>query len=118
MARVKKTSKTVEVANVRLASVKSIDPNLDLGNGISAQSFNQLIEETEAALEEYNTALSLADEKKNLFDAKEKELKDFHERVLNGVGFKFGKDSNEYEKAGGVKKSDRKKPKKKKEEEK
>lgn len=117
MARAKKTSKAIEDANLRLASVKSIDANLDLGNGVTVTSFNSLIEATETALEEYNTVLSLAGEKKNLFEEKEQALKDMYERVLSGVGFKFGKDSNEYEKAGGVKKSARKKSTKKKKEE-
>ena len=30
--------------------------------------------------------------------------------MLTGVGVKYGKDSNEYEKAGGVRTSERKKP--------
>lgn len=116
MARAKKTSKTIGSANLRLASIKSIDAKLDLGNNVTVDNFNKMIEETATALEEYNTVLSMVDEKKNVFDAKEKELKAMHERVLDGVAFKFGKDSNEYEKAGGVKKSDRKRPVRKKKE--
>jgi hypothetical protein len=34
--------------------------------------------------------------------------------MLNGVSVRFGKDSNEYEKAGGIRKSERKKPVRKK----
>jgi hypothetical protein len=113
MGRLKKTSKIVEEANVRLASIKSIDPNLSMGNTLNITVFNNKIEETKQALEDYNTALSMADEKANLYREKEKELKDLHERMLIGVAAAYGKDSNEYEKAGGTKKSDRKKPERK-----
>ncbi len=113
MARAKKTSKIVESASVRLASIKSIGINLDLGNGITAVSYEELINETNKVLEEYNIALSLVDEKQNLYRKIEKNLKELHERVLLSVAAKYGKDSNEYEKAGGVKKSERKKPTKK-----
>ena len=44
---------------------------------------------------------------------KEKLLRAFSERMLTGVAAKFGKDSEQYQKAGGTKKSDRKKPKRK-----
>ena len=113
MARQKKTSKVVENANTRLASIKSIGTNLDLGNGVTAVVYEDLINETKKVLEEYNTALSLVDEKQNLYKSIEKELRNLHERVLISVAAKYGKDSNEYEKAGGVKKSERKKAVKK-----
>ena len=44
---------------------------------------------------------------------KEKLLRAFTERMLTGVAAKFGKDSEQYQKAGGTKKSDRKKHKRK-----
>ena len=113
MARQKKTSKTVESASVRLASIKSIGSDLDLGNGVTAAVYEDLINETKKVLEDYNTALSLVDEKQNLYKKIEKELQALHERVLISVAAKYGKDSNEYEKAGGVRKSERKKPVKK-----
>jgi hypothetical protein len=113
MSRQKKTSKVLEDASLRLASIKSISNNLDLGNGITSTVYSDLIDETKTILEEYNTALSIVDEKLNLYQTKEKQLRDLHERVLISVAAKYGKDSNEYEKAGGVKKSERKKPTKK-----
>ena len=113
MARQKKTSKVVESANTRLASIKSIGANLDLGNGVTTVVYEDLINETKKVLEEYNTALSLVDEKQNLYKKTEKDLQGLHERVLISVAAKYGKDSNEYEKAGGVKKSERKRATKK-----
>ena len=113
MSRKKKTSKTIEDANVRLSSIKSIEKNLDLGNGVTAAGYENLIKEVKTLLDDYNTTLSTVDVKANLYEAKEKELRDLHERVLISVAAKYGKNSDEYEQAGGVKKSERKKPTKK-----
>lgn len=110
MARIKKTSKTIEDAKTRLASLRSIDANLDLGNGITVALFEEELSKTEESLASYNTTLSMADEGLANFEDNEKVLADIHERALLGVGSKFGKDSIEYEKAGGTRKSDRRKP--------
>ncbi len=109
MPRAKKTSLIMEIANTRLAGVKSIDAKLDLGNGLSVAEYHAAIEAVRVALEAYNTVLSLVDEKQNDVIAKEKRLRDLHERILMGVAARHGKDSIEYEKAGGTRKSERKK---------
>jgi hypothetical protein len=44
---------------------------------------------------------------------KEKLLRAFSERMLTGVAAKFCKDSEQYQKAGGTKKSERRRPKRK-----
>jgi hypothetical protein len=62
---------------------------------------------------DYNTTLSTVDEKYNRFKAEVAKLRDWNERMLSGVGSAYGKDSSEYEKAGGVRKSEKKKPKRK-----
>ncbi len=103
----------IEKAKTRLASIKSIDPAIDLGNGITAAAFEAQISLTENKKEIYNTSLSTSDDLYNEFSAEEKVLKDWYQRVLNGVGFKYGKDSSQYEMAGGIRKSERKKPTKK-----
>lgn len=41
--------------------------------------------------------------------AQKEVVKDWNERVLTGVATKYGKNSNQYEMAGGKKKSERKK---------
>jgi hypothetical protein len=61
-------------------------------------------------LDDYNQALSAADEKANILADSEKRLQDFNERVLAGVAAKYGKNSNQYEKVGGIRKADRKRP--------
>ncbi len=59
MPRAKKTSLILETANTRLAGVKSIDAQLDLGNSLSVAEYQAAIEDVRAALEAYNTVLSL-----------------------------------------------------------
>lgn len=109
----KAATKIMNQAATRLANCKSIEPDLDLGNGLKNSNFETTIVATNAALDAYNMSLAQSDALLNAFNAQEKLLKDVNERMLIGVGAKYGKDSTEYEKAGGVRKSERKKPTKK-----
>ena len=109
MARLKTSSKTFEKAFRRIASVKSIDPDFDLGNGLIAKDYQQAITDVKTSMDDYNTTLSTVDDKLNILKEKEKSLDNWNERILVGVAAKFGKDSSQYEQAGGVRKSERKK---------
>ena len=100
----------IERARTRLAAVKSIDAALDLGNGITVENYQTEIDALNADLELYNTALSTVDDLYNNCITKISTLRDWNERILAGVATKYGKNSSQYEMAGGVKKSDRKKP--------
>jgi uncharacterized protein YukE len=113
MAYMKSSSMNYEHAIKRIASVKAIDPTLDLGNGLTVESYQQSIDQVSKVMEDYNTHLSLADSLRSSLKEKEKLLRAFSERILTGVAAKFGKDSEQYQKAGGTKKSERKKPKQK-----
>jgi hypothetical protein len=53
-------------------------------------------------IDAYNTALSVIDSSKTEIDQLEKTLADVSDKMLIGVAFKYGKDSSEYEMAGGV----------------
>ncbi|MFN8291423.1 MAG: hypothetical protein U0U70_14295 [Chitinophagaceae bacterium] len=110
MARPKKTYRVYEKALQRMASLKSIDPNFDFGGNVNAVSYQQTIDDMKASMDDYNTSLSLVDEKSNSFKDKEDILNDMNERVLLGAAARFGKDSSAYEQAGGTRKSERKKP--------
>lgn len=109
----KAATQTMIAAAARLASLKSVDPALDLGAGLKIADFDNVIKATNGKLEQYNTSLGVSDGFLNEFNQQEKILKDINERMLAAVGARFGKDSDEYEKAGGVRKSERKKPTKK-----
>ena len=94
----------------RLAAIKSISPTLDLGNDITAVKYEDAINSLKSKIAEYNTTLSSLDKLHNEYVTLRDKLRDFNERILLGVATKFGKNSTEYEMAGGVKKSERKRP--------
>ena len=108
MARRKKTSSTILAkAETRLAGLKSIDPKLDLGNGMSAAAFEREISTMRRKLAEYNVLLSKADEASNELELLDRKISDLTSRMLAGVAMNYGKGSNEYEMAGGVRTGDR-----------
>jgi hypothetical protein len=101
MPRKKRTSKVITTAQFRATGLKTIDPTLDLGHGLTVDSYSELLEETRIKLEAYNAALSTVDQTFGEFRDTEKALSASTKRVLLGVAFKYGKDSNEYEVASG-----------------
>jgi hypothetical protein len=105
--------KDLDISKSRLAAIKSISPSLDLGNGITATGFETSIENFSASLAAYNTVLSSVDELYNKCIANLSTMRDLNERVLSGVASKYGKNSNEYEMAGGKRKSEIKRTSKK-----
>jgi uncharacterized protein YukE len=113
MARSKKTVTHYDVAVTRLSAVKSIDAKLDLGNGINVEVYERQINDLRDKLNAYNTMLSQVDAQLNEINELDKVLRDYSERMLAGIASKYGKNSNEYEQAGGKKKSERKRPSKK-----
>src|SRR5580765_8180787 len=108
MARTKRTSSISEAAKLRLAGLQSIDPLLDLGGGLTVASFKADIDDIDADFNTYNKMLSDVDEIQNRLGTKEDNLNDKSTRFLAAVGARFGKDSDEYEKAGGTRTSERK----------
>lgn len=109
MARQKRGSRTLDKAQRRLASLLSIDPKIVL-DSTSAQDYAKTIDALRKKIDAYNTTLYTVDEMyKEITDA-ERSLADYSEQVLMGVAVRFGKNSDEYDKAGGVRKRDRKRP--------
>jgi len=107
MARKKRTSRVLEKAELRSAGLKAIDPTLDFGDARDLNNLTQLIEQLRTKIDAYNTALSVIDSSQTEIEELEKSLGDLSEKMLIGVAFKYGKDSREYEMAGGVRKSGR-----------
>ena len=101
--------KEYDLAKARLASLKSIEPDLDLGNGMTISNYEKSIDGFTGLLSNYNKALSTVDDLYNQCIASLQEVKDLNERMLSGVGFMFTKNSSQYEMAGGTRKSERKK---------
>lgn len=110
MARRRRVSKVIDNAQTRLAGLKSIDPALDLGTGLTAASFDTAVKDAQTKLATYNQTLATIDDQYNALVASERALGDLSERMLAGVAARFGKNSSQYEQAGGVRKSERKRP--------
>ena len=110
MARQKRSSRILDRAQRRSAGMQSIDDKLDLGPGMTMELYIQNIDNLRTRLNAYNKTLSYVDELQNEVDKAERLLAIHSEQMLLGVAARYGKDSNEYEMAGGVKKSDRKRP--------
>ncbi|MEH2274662.1 MAG: hypothetical protein V7K40_07575 [Nostoc sp.] len=109
MARRKRTSLVLERAVRRAASINSIDPSLDLGNGLTLPAFSTMIERMRTKENAYNSALSSLDKLYREMLETEDELGDMTEHMLMAVGTRYGKSSVEYGMAGGVPKNQRRK---------
>ena len=107
MSRRKRTSRVLEKAELRSAGLKAIDPSMDFGDTRNLQNLTQIVEQLRTRIDAYNTALSVIDSSKTEMDQLEKTLADLCDNMLTGVAFRYGKDSREYEMAGGVRKSER-----------
>ncbi|MBD2364362.1 hypothetical protein H6G36_24805 [Anabaena minutissima FACHB-250] len=108
MARQKRNSRMLDKAEIRLASIKSISPTLDVGEGLTVQDYTKKIESLRKSLEAYNTTLSTIDVLLTQIVEYEQDLADYSENILRGIAYKFGNNSHEYQMAGGTRKSDRK----------
>lgn len=109
MSQKKIISPEIEAAAVRLSGLIAIDPALDLGSNLNVTEYSAKLAQAQKAMNSYNQKLALADEARNDLERCEQELADLSRRILSGIGSRYGYDSNEYAKAGGTRKSDRKK---------
>ncbi|ODH00186.1 hypothetical protein A4S05_34270 [Nostoc sp. KVJ20] len=108
MARPKRNSRILGKAETRLASIKSINSSLDVGEGLSVKDYTVKIESLRQSLEAYNTTLSTIDILLTQILENEEDLADYSEKILRGIAYKFGNNSYEYQMAGGTRKSARK----------
>ncbi|RAM52345.1 MAG: hypothetical protein C6Y22_06570 [Hapalosiphonaceae cyanobacterium JJU2] len=107
MPRKKRSSRILKKAQFRVAGLKAIDPNLKFDETCNLQNLTQLIEQFHNMLNDYNAAVAIVDSSKKKLDEMEKFLSQVSDKMLMGVGFKYGKNSDEYELAGGVRESER-----------
>jgi hypothetical protein len=106
MARKKRTSPAFEKLGQRLSGLKAIDEKLDLGNSLTVEGVTQKLLTFNTELEDYNILLGNVDAKLNSVSHMEEIANNLSETILIAVAAKYGNDSNEYEKAGGKRKSD------------
>jgi hypothetical protein len=100
-------SKSLPKSRRRLAGLKYLTPNLDFGNGISIQGFALKIDLMQAKLDAHNALVTEFTEKvvasRDEIRKLDESLSETAERMLNTVAVLYGRNSKEYELAGGVK---------------
>ena len=110
--RKRKTSPEKNKADKRLAGIKQFETKFDFGNGLTEEAYTASIKKVADLSDQHSELLSQVDDKATALDKATKELSLLSSRVLNAVGGKYSYDSIEYEKAGGIRKSDIKRAKK------
>ncbi|MBD2099765.1 hypothetical protein [Leptolyngbya sp. FACHB-261] len=107
MPRKKGTSLELEKAEIRASGLRAVDPNMDFGNSVSLSRLTSLLDQVHAKIDAYNTALAAINSSQLEIAALEKAVSDVSKNLLLGVAFTYGRDSHEYEVAGGVRDSER-----------
>ncbi|MEH2423710.1 MAG: hypothetical protein V7K48_23220 [Nostoc sp.] len=107
MPRTKRSSRILDKAEFRVAGLKAIDPNINFDDTYNLQNLSQLIEQFHNMLDDYNAGIAMIESSRKKLDEMEKTLNQVSDKMLVGVGFKYGKNSDEYELAGGVRDSER-----------
>lgn len=111
MAKLLKYSTKYTKARNQFSGLKTINDQFSLHDDINVTTFDDKLKAVENAYSEVNQLKKQQDAKRASLKKLETELNDYTQRVLSGIGSKFGFDSEEYEKAGGVRKSKRATPK-------
>jgi len=101
MARLKRSSPTLEKALRRIAGMRSISTTLEFGNGLNLTDYDSHILTLQTQLSTYNTLLSTLDEMTGRLSLTEEELRGYSEKMLMSVATRYGKDSLQYVQAGG-----------------
>ncbi|WP_298915300.1 hypothetical protein [uncultured Nostoc sp.] len=107
MPRQKRTYRALEKAELRVAGLRAINPDMDFGDVRNLQYITQISQQLRTKIDAYNTALSVIDSSKSEMDELEKTLTDLTDQMLIAVAFTYGTDSSEYEISGGIRKSKR-----------
>lgn len=106
MYRKRLISKSLDKLKFRIEAAKSFDDDFDFGNGINAVELEEFSNYLEEAINGYNQTLSDADDMRDTIRRLERQANDISDRLLSLVGGTFGKDSLEYQRMGGTRKSE------------
>ncbi|UBF30273.1 hypothetical protein K9N68_34215 (plasmid) [Kovacikia minuta CCNUW1] len=97
----KRRSRVLEKAQSRLSGLQSINPAMNLGSGLTLQGYADLLQFSSTQLQNHNAALAEADRTRIEFAQTEASVSALSSRILSAVAAAYGKDSKEYEMAGG-----------------
>ncbi len=92
MARLKRSSTTLETARQRLAGLKSITPKPDFGPALDIDQYEQDINKLGTSLDKYNEMVALLDQTQNALEAEESQVSDKSKRMLAATGAQYGSD--------------------------
>ncbi len=106
----KRSAKCLEKGKTRSSAIKLIDPLSEVSTTMTITDYLLNVEILDQEIVKHNDLLGLVDESANKLDELVKTLNLWNSRFLALIAAKYGRASNEYEKAGGVRTSDRKKP--------
>ncbi|WP_341527315.1 hypothetical protein WKK05_33235 [Nostoc sp. UHCC 0302] len=109
MTQRKRNSIALTKAERRIEGMQTINPELNFSNGFSIATYNTKVIELREKLAAYNQAQTIVDKTHNALIEAERELNTYSEQMLLNVASHYGKSSDEYEMAGGTRRSDRKK---------
>ncbi|MEH2122547.1 hypothetical protein [Nostoc sp.] len=109
MKQRKRNSMPLAKAERRIEGMQTINPQLNFSNGFSIATYNTKVIELREKLAAYNQAQTIVDKTHNALIEAERELNTYSEQMLLNVASCYGKNSDEYEMAGGTRRSDRKK---------
>ncbi len=107
MPILKRNSRVLARAEQRLLGLRAISDTLERDGGVGVAVLAAAIRDCRAALEAYARVHLEAAALLRRITADERAVRDLCERTLAAVVARYGSDSNEYEKAGGVRKSAR-----------
>lgn len=94
-------SAELDKAQRRLAGLKSIDPNLDLGYGLTTTAYSQLIDTIQSELAKHNQKVAELDASRKTLDEYDRTLATLSGQILSAVKLKYGSNSKEYSQVGG-----------------
>jgi hypothetical protein len=103
MVRPSRSSRYLDNNKNRLTGFKTIEPNLDLGNGLNVATLTQMTTDLQTQLNEYNSTIVRLDQLGNQIDEQEKAIANLSGKMLATVGLLYGNDSEQYQMAGGKK---------------
>jgi TolA-binding protein len=103
MARRTRRSRFLSNTENRLIGFTTIDPNLNLGNGLNVENLSQLTTQLQVQLDEYNSTIVRLDQMGSQIKEQEKAIAQLSSKMLAAVGIIYGNDSDQYQMAGGKK---------------
>ena len=83
---------------------------MDLGNGLSAETYKTAIDALEAKVLRVNNVSAETQTERAELREMEREMNDLNDRYFKGTAAKFGTSSSEYLAVGGTRKKDRRRP--------